>query len=264
MYARNQLSIFNFHYSIKLDNFADVKRDLSTLAATAAIIILLAEGCGVLSSLAERTGLRIDRTCQEEEIDWGTPSRGNIELKEKEEPHEESPAQPDIKEESKAEEESEAEENIEKEEESQDTVPYTKREVLTATQNNLLRTARSKIGCKYAYAGDGPETFDCSGLMLYVFAKEGINLPHGSAAQYSCGKPLKKGDVLKPGDLVFFSGRKISATVGHVGMVTSYDEKTQEFKFIHAAMTGVEEQVSTAEYYALRFIGARRILPEEN
>lgn len=138
------------------------------------------------------------------------------------------------------------------------------RNTISPIQERLLKIAKSKLGNKYKYASQGPETFDCSGLMSYVFKQEGINLPHGSAAQYSCGRSLKKDEPLKAGDLVFFSGRRISSNdVGHVGMVVDYDRNTREFTFIHAAMTGVEIQKSTAEYYALRYIGARRILADD-
>ncbi|MDO5443924.1 MAG: C40 family peptidase, partial [Bacteroidia bacterium] len=134
------------------------------------------------------------------------------------------------------------------------------RDTLSTLQLSLLETAKAKLGCKYKYASAGPNTFDCSGFMLYVFKQEGISLPHGSGSQYTIGKALKEGEALKPCDLVFFSGRKISSTVGHVGMVVDYNAATGEFTFIHAAMIGVEIQVSTADYYTRRYIGARRIL----
>ena len=138
------------------------------------------------------------------------------------------------------------------------------RDTLSPLQRRLIETAKTKLGSKYKYASAGPSTFDCSGFMLYVFKQEGIALPHGSRSQYTMGKALKKGEPLKPCDLVFFSGSKVSSTVGHVGMVLDYNAGTGEFTFIHAAMTGVEIQVSTADYYARRYIGARRVLTDGN
>lgn len=136
---------------------------------------------------------------------------------------------------------------------------------LSRLQKRLIRTAKSKLGCRYGYSGKGPNVFDCSGFMMYVFGQEGIKLSPGSRQQYTEGRPLKKKDTLRPCDLVFFSGRKVSGTVGHVGMVLDYDSKTGEFTFIHAAVsTGIEIQKSTAEYYAKRYIGARRVLPDDS
>ena len=134
---------------------------------------------------------------------------------------------------------------------------------LTKLQKDLIRTANGKIGCRYQYSGRGPSTFDCSGFTMYVFGKAGISLVPGSISQYSMGRALRKGEPLHPCDLVFFSGRKVSGTVGHVGMVLDYDSVTGEFTFIHASCSnGVEIQRSSAEYYAKRFIGARRILDD--
>ncbi len=138
-------------------------------------------------------------------------------------------------------------------------------QALSRLQKRLIRTAKSKLGCRYSYSGKGPNVFDCSGFMMYVFGKEGIKLSPGSRQQYTEGRPLKKKETLRPCDLVFFSGRKVSSTVGHVGMVLDYDRKTGEFTFIHAAVsTGIEIQKSTAEYYAKRYIGARRVLPDDS
>lgn len=135
---------------------------------------------------------------------------------------------------------------------------------LTDQQRRLIRAAKAKIGCRYQYAAKGPNAFDCSGFMMYVFAKEGIKLVPGSMAQYTMGRALKKNEHLKPCDLVFFSGRKISGNVGHVGMVVDYDEATGDFTFIHASCScGIEIQHSTADYYARRYIGARRILDDD-
>lgn len=135
---------------------------------------------------------------------------------------------------------------------------------LTGLQERLIRTAKSKLGCRYSYSGKGPDVFDCSGFTRYVFGQEGIELSPSSRVQYTEGKALRKKDELRPCDLVFFSGRRISGTVGHVGMVLDYDRKTGEFTFIHAAVsTGIEIQKSSAEYYAKRYIGARRVLPDD-
>lgn len=134
---------------------------------------------------------------------------------------------------------------------------------LTPLQKRLIKTAKGKTGTRYQYAAKGPNAFDCSGFTMYVFGKEGIRLVPGSISQYSMGRGLKKGEPLHPCDLVFFSGRKVSGTVGHVGMVLDYDAETGEFTFIHASCSnGVEIQRSSAEYYAKRYIGARRILDD--
>lgn len=129
--------------------------------------------------------------------------------------------------------------------------------------DRMLDIARTKIGCRYVYASKGPMTFDCSGFTSYVYKRVGITIPSSSAQQALLGRRLEKDEALRPGDLVFFSGRKISKTVGHVGIVLDQNPKTGEFSFIHTAITsGVEIQKSTQEYYAPRYLYAVRILPD--
>ena len=128
----------------------------------------------------------------------------------------------------------------------------------------ILKVAKSKLGSRYSYSGKGPSSFDCSGFTGYVFRQVGISLGASSRDQFKDGRALAKGEDLRPGDLVFWNGRKIGNTVGHVGIVLDYKKSTGEFTFIHAAVsTGVEIQKSTAEYYARRYMGARRVLPEK-
>ena len=126
----------------------------------------------------------------------------------------------------------------------------------------LLDMARAQLGRKYRYGGIGPDAFDCSGLMYFVFGSAGISLPRSSSAQYEqAGWKLDPGEPLEPCDLVFFSGSQISSTVvGHVGMVVDYDAASGSFTFIHAPRTGAEVQTSTSDYYARRYIGAARVL----
>ncbi len=131
---------------------------------------------------------------------------------------------------------------------------------LSSVQSTIIAAAKSKIGSKYSYGATGPDKFDCSGFIYYSFQQAGITLPRTSVAQYNDGKIISK-DELMPCDLIFFSGSKISSTVGHVGMVLSYDKSTGTITFIHTSSSkGVEIQKSTTDYYAKRYIGIRRVL----
>src|SRR4029077_11091250 len=51
------------------------------------------------------------------------------------------------------------------------------------------------------YGAEGPNTFDCSGLMQYVFGKAGISLPRTADMQYHATSRVSSP---VPGDLIFY------------------------------------------------------------
>lgn len=131
--------------------------------------------------------------------------------------------------------------------------------------DSLLRDAYSCIGIRYRYGASGSKGFDCSGFTSYIFRKYGYELGRSSRAQARDGVAVAREELL-PGDIVVFSGRRISKSVaGHVGIVVSVDRSTGDFSFIHASCSrGVTVSRFGAErYYMQRYIDARRILPPE-
>ena len=100
----------------------------------------------------------------------------------------------------------------------------------------------------YRWGGASPSGFDCSGLVMYVYAQLGIALPHYTVAQYQRGVAVSR-DRLQPGDLVFFDG------LAHVGIYIGNNQ------FIHAPHTGDVVRVSSLSesWYASNYDGARRV-----
>ena len=88
-------------------------------------------------------------------------------------------------------------------------------ERMSASARNVLAIAREVAsGAYYAYGGQGPSGFDCSGFTSYVFSKVGISLPHSSSAQYSVATRVSSP---QPGDLVFvYNGG--GGSIGHVAI----------------------------------------------
>ncbi len=75
-----------------------------------------------------------------------------------------------------------------------------------------LQWARNELGKPYVFGAAGPNAFDCSGLMTYIFAKAGVSLPHSAAAQYDVTQRVSYSQ-LQPGDLVFYY-----QPIDHVGI----------------------------------------------
>ncbi len=128
----------------------------------------------------------------------------------------------------------------------------------------LIDEAYSHIGTPYRYAARGPKAFDCSGFTCYVYRKLGYTLPNTSRDQAKYGRAVEGtyADMQK-GDIIIFGARASRKTVGHVGIFIEMSPDGQDFTFIHAATHGgITVSHITEEYYAARFLGARRILPD--
>lgn len=131
-------------------------------------------------------------------------------------------------------------------------------ESLDARSRSLLE-ALSLVGTPYRLGGRHPETgLDCSGLVRHVYKQaHDIELPHNAREMSQRGEPVARNE-LKPGDLVFFNtlGRPYS----HVGIYKG------DGKFVHAS-SRYERRVIVSDmrdgYWARRFDGARRILPNQ-
>lgn len=67
--------------------------------------------------------------------------------------------------------------------------------------DDVIAQASAELGRPYVYGAEGPSTFDCSGLMQYIFGKIGISLPRTAAQQQQATTTVAKP---APGDLVFW------------------------------------------------------------
>jgi peptidoglycan DL-endopeptidase CwlO len=103
------------------------------------------------------------------------------------------------------------------------------------------------LGVPYVWGGSTPSGFDCSGLVMYVYAQLGISLPHYTVAQWGATLPISTSE-LQPGDLLFFDH------LGHVGIYIGGGQ------FVHAPHTGTVVQIaSLSGYYSANLDGARRV-----
>lgn len=105
-----------------------------------------------------------------------------------------------------------------------------------AKYGSVVGYALSFCGVKYNYGHANPsEGFDCSGLVQYVFAAFGKQLPRTAGAQKAVCTPISESQ-LQPGDLVFWG-------TGHVGIYIGGGN------FVHAPTTGDVVKVTSMNYF---------------
>jgi hypothetical protein len=122
-----------------------------------------------------------------------------------------------------------------------------------ARAGDVVDIAASLIGHPYEWGAEGPNAFDCSGLMQYVFHKVGIDLPRRAVSQSKAGTPI--GRRLQRGDLLFFSTDTRQSLVTHVGVYEGDDVMINASKQ-HGK---VRRDDLTDSYWTDRFMFARRV-----
>lgn len=105
-----------------------------------------------------------------------------------------------------------------------------------------IRFALAQIGKPYKWGAEGPDSFDCSGLMVKAFGSAGINLPRTTQAMIADPRLMTiNKNQLAPGDLVFPES-------GHVQMYLGGG------KVVEAPRTGLNVRITSlgAVQYARR------------
>ena len=119
-----------------------------------------------------------------------------------------------------------------------------------------VELARSKIGAPYVWGAEGPDTFDCSGLVLWVYGQLGLQTPRTAQQQFDWATPIDPSQ-LQPGDLTFYENTYPSSElITHVGIYVGGG------MVVMATTTGdyVREVAMSDSYWSAHFAGAGRPL----
>jgi peptidoglycan DL-endopeptidase CwlO len=95
--------------------------------------------------------------------------------------------------------------------------------------------ALRQLGKTYVFGTNGPNTFDCSGLTQWAWAKAGVSMDHYTGSQANAF-PRVSVNELEPGDLVFFN-----VGLGHMGMYIGNSQ------YVHAPRTGDVVKISSLD-----------------
>ena len=127
---------------------------------------------------------------------------------------------------------------------------------ITARQAEIVAYSMNFLGYPYVYGGSGPNSFDCSGLVKYVYNHFGYSINRTATQQLQNGITVSKSE-LQPGDLVFFNSAGTGVNkASHVGIYIGGGE------FIHASSPKVGVVISdlNSSYYTRVYTTARRIV----
>lgn len=117
---------------------------------------------------------------------------------------------------------------------------------------SVVDFALSRIGCPYVWGAEGPETFDCSGLVRWAYLQVGISLPHQTEALYYAAAAQLPVEEAQPGDVLWVSYG--DGYNGHVAIACSEGGE----HYVHAPTFGAfvrdTDPLSWAGFtHALRF-----------
>lgn len=117
---------------------------------------------------------------------------------------------------------------------------------------SVVDFALSRIGCPYVWGAEGPETFDCSGLVRWAYLQVGISLPHQTEALYYAAAAQLPVEQAQPGDVLWVSYG--DGYNGHVAIACSEGGE----HYVHAPTFGAfvrdTDPLSWAGFtHALRF-----------
>jgi cell wall-associated NlpC family hydrolase len=115
-----------------------------------------------------------------------------------------------------------------------------------------VQYALKQLGDPYEWAAEGPDRFDCSGLVWAAYRSVGYTLPRVAKDQYYAtrGKTVDRSALL-PGDLIFFASGSSWQSIYHVGMYIGGG------KMVEAPRTGDVVKISTVRWS--RFYAATRV-----
>lgn len=115
------------------------------------------------------------------------------------------------------------------------------------SDDSVVAYASNFLGTPYVWGASGPQYFDCSGFMQYVYAHFGVSLSRTTFTQINEGSYVDRGN-LQPGDLIFFGS---SSNPHHVGMYVGNNS------YIHAPRTG--DVIKISALTRSDYLTARRV-----
>ncbi|MEU7768529.1 DUF4226 domain-containing protein [Nocardia sp. NPDC049190] len=117
-----------------------------------------------------------------------------------------------------------------------------------------VQVALAQLGKRYVFSEEGPNVFDCSGLVHYAANKAGVKLPRLTADQYLRSLPRVSAGQIRPGDLIFSTSHFKGGRATHVMMYAGVDRSGKPICIQASSGRGNVNITSLPRsYYAARF-----------
>ncbi len=91
--------------------------------------------------------------------------------------------------------------------------------------DTAIAYAKAQIGKPYVWGAEGPDAFDCSGLIQAAYASAGIRLSRTTYTQIRDGSEVGRSD-LAPGDLVFPNPGHVQLYIGSGQVIHAPNPRT--------------------------------------
>ena len=119
----------------------------------------------------------------------------------------------------------------------------------------VAELALAMIGRPYVYGGADPaHGFDCSGLVFYTYAENGLSVPRTSQELFKASRKIALAQA-NQGDLVFFQDQE---KLSHVGIYLG------DGLFVHAPSSGKRVSIANlaAPYYQQHLVAVGSLLAD--
>lgn len=121
----------------------------------------------------------------------------------------------------------------------------------------MIAAAQSRLGAPYVLAEEGPNAFDCSGLVYYSLRSAGAKVGRMSAnsfSQVSSWQTITDRGSLQRGDLLFFTNSVGASKIGHTGIYLGGSQ------YIHASSSAGKVIISSwSDWSVSNFQWAKRV-----
>lgn len=122
---------------------------------------------------------------------------------------------------------------------------------ITGGNANAVNIAKSKLGCPYSWGATGPDSFDCSGFVQWVYRQMGISSVPRSTDDYKryVGSAMEiSWSEAQPGDILIVFEDERPQNSGHAGIYIGNDQ------YIHSPQTGDVVKISSGAQATFRHV----------